>query len=186
MAKVGRLVKDMIVQELSMVLKDRPSFFVTSLGPLQAVEADGLRKRLRGANARMVMVKRTLGLRGITGVPADDIKGLFSGSVALVLPGEDIIPAAKLLVDFAKANQEKVSVRGGWVDGQLLDAKRFEQYANLPSKPQLIADVIGGIEAPLANLIFTIESVLGELPWILEEAGKKQLAATTTDATPQA
>ena len=186
MAKVGRLVKDLIVQELSAALKERPSFFVTSLGPLPAVEADGLRKRLRGANARVVMIKRRLGLRGITTAPTDDIKGLFSGSVALVLPGEDIIPAAKLLVDFAKANQEKVSIRGGWVDGQLLDAKRFEHYANLPPKPQLIAEVVGAIEGPLANVIFTIESVLGELPWILEEAGKKQPAAPATDATPQA
>ena len=183
MAKVGRLVKDMMIQELETALKERPAFFVTSLGPLPAADTDGLRKKLAGSQARMLVIKRTLGLRGVGTGYGDGLGELFSGSIALVLPGEEVIPAAKLLVDFAKASQEKLIVRGGVVDGQLLTAKRVEELANLPPRPQLMAAVVGALESPMSDLIFTIERVLGDIAWILEEAAKKQPAAPAAGAS---
>ena len=185
MAKVGRLVKDLIIQEVGSALKQQPSFFVTSVGPLQAADADALRKKLRGSHARMLMVKRTLGIRSVGTVGATDgITAFFEGQIALVIPGEDIIPAAKLLCDFAKVNEGKIVIRGGWVDGQLLSKQRLEEFANLPSRPQLIAEVIGALEAPLVDLIFTVERVLGNVAWVLEEASKAQPQAAKS--TPQA
>ncbi len=178
MAKVGRLVKDMVVQQITSTLKERPSFFVTTMGPLPAADADSLRKRLASSQARMVMVKRRLGLRGVADLKIDGMPDLFTGSIALVFPGEDIVPAAKLLVEFAKANQDKVIIRGGVVEGQLLNTKRVEEVASLPSRPQLLANVVGAIEAPMTDLIFTVERVLGDLAYVLEEAGKRQLAAS--------
>ena len=177
MAKVGRLVKDMVVQQITSTLKERPSFFVTSMGPLPAADADGLRKRLAGSQAKMVMVKRRLGLRGVADLKIEGLGELFAGSIALVFPGEDIVPAAKLLVDFAKANQDKIIIRGGLVEGQFLNTKRVEEVASLPSRLQLLANVVGTIEAPMTDLIFTVERVLGDLAYVLEEAGKKQPAA---------
>jgi large subunit ribosomal protein L10 len=177
MAKVGRLVKDIMVRDVEAALQQQPTFFVTSLGPLPAVETDGLRKRLAGAQARMLVVKRTLGLRGVSALAGDGASALFSGSIALVLPSDqDVLPTAKVLVEFAKANQEKFTVRGGFVEGQLLNAKRVEELAGLPGRPQLMAQVVGALEAPISDLIFTIERLIGDIAWIVEEAAKKQLA----------
>lgn len=178
MAKVGRLVKELMIQELTAALRERPSFFVASIGPLHAVEADTLRKRLRTVNARLFRVRRKLGLQGFKAL---DINGgttaMMDGSVGLVLPGEDIVPAAKLLVDFAKENHEKLAVRGGLVEGQVLDKKGLEFLASLPSKPQLIAELIGVLESPITDVILTLEGALGELAWILEEAAKAKPVA---------
>ena len=173
MAKAGRLAKELMVRELTDAVKQRSNFFVASIGPLQAVEADTLRRRLRGVQARVLVVKRTLGLRGMTDLKLNSgTSDLFSGSVALVLPGEDVIPAAKLLVDFAKESQDKLVVRGGWVEGQLLDQKRLQEVAGLPSKLDLVAQLIGVLESPMADLVFTIERVLGDVAWVVEEAAK--------------
>lgn len=184
MAKIGRLVKDLAVQELAAALKERPNFFITGVAGLPVVEADTLRKRLRGAQATVMMVKRRLGLRGVSSMEhADGLKEFFTGSVAFVFPGEDIIPAAKLLVEFAKSSQDKLTVRGGLVEGQVLDKKRIEQLASLPSKPQLIAEVIGAIESPIVDLIFTVERVLGDVAWVLEEAAKTRPQAADSAPT---
>lgn len=181
MAKAGRLAKELMVRELTEAVKQRANFFVASLGRLQAVEADTLRKRLRGVQARALVVKRTLGLRGVADLKLDPalqggVNGgaieLFSGSVVLVFPGEDLIPAAKLFVDFAKDSQEKLVVRGGWVEGQLLDQPRLTEVASLPSKLQLMAQLIGVLESPMTDAILTIEQVLGDVPWVVEEAAK--------------
>ncbi len=173
MAKAGRLVKELMVRELTKALSDQPNFFVASLGPLQAPEADVLRKRLRRVQARLFMVKRTLGLRGIAALQLDgEAADLFAQSSVLVLPGEEVIPAAKLLMEFVKENQEKLTIRGGVVEGRLLDAKRLRDVAELPPKPQLIAQLIFAIESPLTDVVWTLERVLGEVALVLEEASK--------------
>ena len=179
MAKVGRQVKESMVQELTSALKERPVFFVASVGPLQAGDADTLRKRLSGVQARLLMMKRTLGLQGIRALKLDQTEGLFDGSVTLVLPGEDIIPAAKLLFDFAKEAQDKLTIRGGFIDGELFDQKRLKELADLPSRPVLIAQLIGVIESPISDVVVTLEAAISELAWVIEEASKKKPVAPT-------
>ena len=176
MAKVGRQVKELMVEELTSALKERQTFFVASVGPLQAGEADTLRKRLSGVQARLLMIKRTLGLQGIRALKLDQAEGLFDGSVTIVLPGEEVIPAAKLLFDFIKEAQDKLVVRGGLIDGQLLDKNRLQELANLPPKPVLIAQLIGVIESPISDVITTLEAAMTELAWVIDEASKKKPA----------
>ena len=172
MAKVGRLIKALMVQELTTELGRRPNFFVAGVGRLSAVEADTLRKRLHGVQARVLMVKRTLGRQGLLALKLGHLESLLQGSVALVIPGEDFIPAAKLLADFAKVDEDKLVVRGAFVDGQLLDKGRFTELANLPSRPQLLAELIGTLESPMTDVVLTIERLIGELAWIIEEVAK--------------
>ncbi|MBI4354728.1 MAG: 50S ribosomal protein L10 [Candidatus Omnitrophica bacterium] len=178
MAKAGRLVKELMVRELSKALQERPNFFIASMGALKAAEADTLRKRLHGLEANVLMVKRTLGLRGVSGLKLNgETQAWFAGSVAVVFPGEEVITAAKALLDFAKDNQEKLTVRGGVVEGQFLDATGLREVAQLPPKPQLIAQAIFAIESPLADVVWTLERVLGDVAWVLEEASKKEAPA---------
>lgn len=180
MAQVGRLAKESMVQELAAQLKARPNVFVAGVGRLSAVEADTLRKQLHGMQARVLMIKRRLGLQGLAALKINGgISQLLDGSVALVFPGEDLIPAAKLLAEFAKHDQQRLTVRGGLVDGQLLDARQFEEFAHLPSRPRLIAQLIGVMESPLADVVFTVERVLGDVAWILEEASQKNAQGGT-------
>ena len=173
MAKVGRLVKERMVEEVSGALKDAPGLLIASLGPMKAAETDSLRKRLRGSQARMVVAKRTLGVRSLGILSAGDrLAAMISGSVAFVIPGEDVVKAAKIVVDFAKANEGKLTVRGGWLEGQVLTDKHVEEIASLPPKPQLIANVVGALESPFSNLILTLEHHLSDLAWVVEEAAK--------------
>ena len=181
MAKIGRMVKDRMVQELTQAMGERPNFFVTSIGKLEASEADGLRKKLHSVRSRLLVVKRTLGARAFSLLKTEEAASLFAGSVGLVLPSEDLLPTAKVIVEFAKSHEEQLVVRGGWIDGQLLAKPQVEHLASLPPKPQLIAELIGVLESPISNLIFTLEQVLGDIPWVLEEASKTRPAQSSTE-----
>jgi len=188
MAKVGRFVKEAMLQELTNRLSERPNFFVASLGRLPASEADRFRQQLSASKARLIMVKRRLGLRAIEQLKLSDAATLLQGSIGLILSGADVLPTAKVLVEFVKSHAEQVSVRGGVIDGQLLDTARVQQLASLPSRPVLLAEVIFTIESPMADVIFTIERLIGDIAWIAEQAAaaKPQASpAATTDAAPQ-
>lgn len=181
MAKVGRLVKETMVSELSTQLGDQPSFFVARIDRLKSAEADMLRQKLFGSQASLIMIKRRLGRRAAEQLNIPGLMELFEGSVGVIIPGEDVLPAAKIIVDFIKTHAEQLSVRGGYIEGAVLDQKRVEHLASLPSKPVLLAQVLGMIEAPLADVIFTIERLVGDVMWAVEQAATQEPAAPVAD-----
>ena len=183
MAGVGRLVKESIVEELSAHLAERPNVFVTSMTRLPASEADALRQKLHQSQARLVMINRRLGRRAVEPLKIPGLTDLLEGSVGLVLVGENFLPAAKQIHEFWKTHGEQLWIKGALVDGQLLDAKRVEELANLPPKPVLLAQVAATIESPIAAVIATIERLLGDVAWLLERAAEKTQGDPTKEGT---
>ena len=173
MANVGRMLKESMVEELAKQLSERPNVFVTGVSRLTASDANALRAKLHGARARLVMVKRRIGQRTLERLSLSGISGLLEGSVAFVLTAEDGLPIAKELVEFTKAHENQLAVRGAWIDGQLLDGGRVKALAELPPRPTLLAQVVGTVELPLAHLIGTIEQLIGEVAWALEQIATK-------------
>ena len=179
MAKVGRMVKESSVQEITNRLSERPNFFVTSIGRLPASEADVFRQKLFASKANLVMVKRRLGRRVVDGLKVTGLAELLEGSIGLILAGDDPLVIAKLIMDFRKAHEEQLSVRGAVIDGQLIDATHVEQLAKLPSRPVLLAEVVATLESPMADVIFTIERLIGDVAWLAEQAAaSKPMPAT--------
>ncbi|MBI4342605.1 MAG: 50S ribosomal protein L10 [Candidatus Omnitrophica bacterium] len=184
MAKVGRMVKESSVAEVAARLSERPNFFVTSLTRLPASDADLFRRKLSTSQAKLVMVKRRLSHRALEPLKISGLSELLEGSVGVILAGEDFLQVAKVLIDFHKGREEQLIVRGAVIDGQLLDKSRVQELASLPSKPILLAHVVATLEAPIADVIFTIEQLIGELAWVTEQAAAKQPTQTQEEGTP--
>ena len=185
MAKVGRLVKESTVQEVGAQLSERPNFFVTEVNKLPASEADALRQKLFASQAHLVVVKRRLGQRALEPLNIAGLAELLEGSVGLVLSGGVTLQTAKLIVEFRKTHEDRLTVRGAVIDGLLLDQRYVEQLAQLPPKPVLLAQLVATIESPIADLIFTVERLIGDLAWTIEQAAaKKPTEAKPVDTIP--
>src|SRR3989338_8609661 len=117
MSNVGRLVKESAVKQLSERLAQRPEVLVTAINRPPSVEADSLRQKLFTSQAHLIMVKRTLGKRVMDQLNLSAVTELFEGSVGLVLPGEEILPAAKIIIDFIKTHEAQIAVRGAFIEG---------------------------------------------------------------------
>lgn len=170
MASVGRMVKEAMVEEISGWCSDRKNVFVTRVNRLPASDADALRQKLHASQARLVVVKRRLGRRVVERLQIVGLPELLEGSVGLIWAGEDVLSTAKLLVEFAKAHEAQLSVRGAVVDGQLLDTSRVEALASLPPVPVLRAQVLITVESPIAELVGTLEQAIAEVVWVVEQA----------------
>jgi len=187
MARIGRMVKEASVTELSSRLSERPNFFVTTINRLSATEADQLRQKLFASQARLIMTKRRLGHRAAEALKIGGLSELLQGSVGFVLAGEDVLQAAKIIVEFRKSHEERLALRGALIDGQLLDTHRVEELAQLPPKPMLLADVVGVVESLLADVTWTLERLLGEVMWAAEQAAAQKPAEPAAQApTPPA
>ena len=186
MARVGRLVKESSVTEVSSQLSDRPNFFIASINQLPASEADIFRRKLAASSAKLIMIKRRLSHRALEPLKLSGITELLEGSVGFVLAGDDVLLAAKILVEFQKTHEQLMGVQGGVVDGQLLDKSRVKELAGLPPKPVLLAQVLSTIEAPLADVIFTVEQLIGDVAWAAEQAATKKPAESPAPVAPSA
>lgn len=190
MPSIGRAVKESIVEELAARLRSAPHIFVTAVSRLRAPEADRLRQNLAGSQARLFMTKRRLARRAAEALGIPGLAELIQGPVGLVITSDDALKAAKLLVEFRKTHEDQFAVRGAIVEGQCLNGHRVEELASLPTKPVLLAHVLASIESPLADVVFTIEGLIGEVAWLVEQLTLKKPdapgGATSGAAAPSA
>lgn len=100
-----------------------------------------------------------------------DVAGLdrfLTGPTAVAISFEDASAAAKVLVDFAKDN-EKLEIKGGVVEGEVIDLAGVQALARLPGKQELRGMLAGTLQAPLRNLAGTLHALLGHLRGALEQ-----------------
>ena len=121
------------VQDLAERLKSSPNLYVTDFTGLNVARMTDLRRQLRQAGARYVVVKNTLAQRALVANDITTLNDHLKGPTGLVLIAGDPLGAAKVLGDFAKANQ-KPQVKAGLVDGRTVDAAYIKRLGELPSR----------------------------------------------------
>ena len=133
-----------------------------------------LRRQLRQAGAESVIVKNTL-MRlalGQIGLPA--AQEFMEGPSLVTFVYDDIAPAARAVVDFARLNDEVLEVKGGLIGGKVADVDQVRSLTTLPSRDVLLARVVGGIQAPVSGLVNVLSGVIRGFANVLE-ARRQQL-----------
>jgi len=103
------------------------------------------------------VVKNTLVRRAVVDTPFASLADKMVGPLAYGI-GSDPVAVAKVLSDFAKGN-EKFVITGGAMPGQMMSAKDIASLAALPSRDELIAKLLGTMQAPIVKLVRTMNEV---------------------------
>src|ERR1700676_2831647 len=112
-----------------------------------------LRAKARASGVYFRVVKNTLVRRAVEKTPFASLADRMVGPLAYGI-GPDPVAVAKVLNDFAKGN-EKFVITGGAMPGQVMSVKQISALASLPSRNELIAKLMGTMQAPVANLVRT-------------------------------
>ena len=123
--------------------------------PVQAMTQ--LRAKARASGVYFRVVKNTLVRRAVAETPFAPLADRMVGPLAYGI-GSDPIAVAKVLSDFAKGH-EKFVITGGAMPGQVMSAKEITALASLPSRAELIAKLLGTMQAPVAKLVRTLNEV---------------------------
>ena len=119
-----------------------------------------LRARARASGVYFRVVKNTLVRRAVADTPFASLADKMVGPLAYGI-GADPVAVAKVLNDFARGN-EKFVIAGGAMPGQLMSAKEISALASLPSREELIARLLGTMQAPIVKLVRTMNEVPGK------------------------
>lgn len=132
---------------------------VTDFNGLDVTAITELRRKLKEDQTDFQVVKNTLLVRAAKDTDVDLIRAEFKGPSAIAMNYQDPVAPAKVLTQFAKAN-EKLEIKVGVMRGRVLDLNAIKALANLPSREQLLAKLLGTMnEVPTAFV-----RVLSEIP----------------------
>ncbi len=160
--------KQAVVQELADKLGRASAFYLTDFTGLNVKSITDLRARLRRAGVEYLVVKNTLAQRALAGLDLPEIGEHFRGPTGLVIGSEDPVTAAKVLDDFAREHDNRPAVKVGVVEKRAVTPAEVARLASLPTRDQLLAELAGALQAPVAQLAFLMQGLLGEFVGLLE------------------
>jgi large subunit ribosomal protein L10 len=182
---VPRPDKVAAVTEVKDNLEGAAATLLTHFSGLTVTEMATLRAELRKANASYRVIKNTLSKRAMAEAGIEGLGDLLEGPTALVFCEEDPVGPAKALKAFSKDHPDLV-VRGGYLDGEVLDETAAIKLADLASRDELLAQLVGLLYGALANparlLQAPIEKQARLLQALVDDGGYADAPAAAADA----
>lgn len=163
MTKLNRDEKGQVVAAVVERLEATETIVAADFRGLTVAELAELRQKLREAEAEMTVVKNTLSRRAADQTGRSALLPYLEGPTGLVWVKGDAARAAKALSDFEKGHPGVFTIRGGVLGSDDLPAASIVTLASLPSRDQLLAQLAGGLAAPLSGLAGTLNGLIGAL-----------------------
>ena len=158
---MDRAQKQQLTTSLHEDLADTVCVVVTHQTGLSVAEVTQLRQQMRTAGARYRVTKNRLMRRALEGTEFEGLAPLFTGPTAIAF-SRDPVAAAKAAVAYANRNN-KLTIVGGGLQGQVLDEAAVKALATLPSLDELRGKIIGLINAPATKLATLLQTPAGQL-----------------------
>jgi large subunit ribosomal protein L10 len=169
---VERAQKQRLIETLQHDLADTACVVITHQSGMTVAEATQLRRQMRAAGARFRVTKNRLAKRALEGTPFAGLAPLFTGPTAIAF-SRDPVAAAKVAVEYANRN-DKLTIVGGGLAGEVLSEVRVKELASLPSLDELRAKLIGLLVAPATRIAAVLQAPGGQLARVLAAHAEAQ------------
>ena len=164
--------KQSVVAEVAKEVAGAQAIVMAENRGLPVADMTQLRAKARASGVYFRVVKNTLVRRAVADTPFAPLSDRMVGPLAYGI-GRDPVAVAKVLNDFAKGN-EKFVIAGGAMPGQIMSPTEIAALAALPSREELLARLMGTMQAPIAKLVRTMSEVPGKFARTLAAVREKK------------
>jgi large subunit ribosomal protein L10 len=164
------------VQAITERLQSAQSLVLADFTGLTVHQMTDFRAQCREKNIDCRVVKNRLAMIAADNADLAFLKDHLTGPTALIMGSESQVDPAKLVVEFAKDN-EKMTVKGGMVDGGYLEPDQVIALSKVPSMDELIAKMMGSINSPASGLVGVVNGVAGALCRAIDAVAKQKADA---------
>ena len=168
---MNRTDKAELVANLTARLDSTPLIMLADYRGVDVPKITQLRQQFRDQGAEYKVIKNTLLRRAIDGTAKEGIGAFLGGMTGVVLSGDDPIATAKAVRELTRdlQKEEKFVIKGGWFEGDALDAESIKKVADLPSREELLSmllrsiqegprQVLGVVQAPARDLLYLLKN----------------------------
>ncbi|MCS6950515.1 MAG: 50S ribosomal protein L10 [Armatimonadota bacterium] len=163
------------VEQLRQWLSTSKGVIFTDYRGLNVSQITQLRRQLRQNQAEYHVVKNTLFRLATKGIIQDNLDDILQGPTAVAFIQGDEAAAAKALSD-ATRELRVLTIKGAVLGGRVYSAEVVQQLAKLPPREVLIAQVLGGLQAPITGLVGTLQGILRDFVYTIQAIADKKSA----------
>jgi len=165
--------KEAIVANVRQELGSSSGVVVISFTGLSVPLITALRNRLREAGAQMMVAKNRLVKIAIAETDAASLSPTLTGPNALVFCRSDVPPIVKALVAFQKENAG-IELRATYLEGNVYDERQTQSLATIPSRPELLSELVGALESPISGLAFALQGIINDFAYTLDAVAEQK------------
>lgn len=169
-----RQEKQLLLNEIKEKIDSSNSFIITRYQQLEAKSITDFRRAIASKGGNFEVVKKRVFIKAAetSGITFD--KDTFDGHIGIVFAGSDSIEVTKAVYAFSKENTDKVFVLAGFFDGKLYTSQDVETLSKLPGMNEMRAQLLGLLEAPMAQTLGTMDALLSSVIHCLQNKAKKE------------
>lgn len=174
---MAREDKVAVVKEIEERFSKIQGAVLTDYRGLDAADMTELRKQLREAGVEYKVLKNTLTILAAQELKMDDLIPLLTGPTAFAFGYDDPVAPAKIISEFAKKNKN-LEIKGGILEGNVLDPEGVKSLADLPSREILLSMVVRGMQAPIAGMVNVLQGNIRNVVYALDAVRKQKEEAS--------
>lgn len=149
--------KKAVVDSIVGKLNNAKTTVVCEYRGLTVNQLEDLRNKLRETNSTFCVYKNSMVVRALKEVGQEQLSDILTGPNAIIF-SEDVIAGAKVAAKFARRNDNLV-LKGGLVEGRIVDAKGIKEIASLPGREGLISMLLSCLQAPVRSFACAVKAV---------------------------
>jgi large subunit ribosomal protein L10 len=162
-----------VVDEIAEKMERTQSLFLTDFTGLDVEAINELRRLLRENDVEYRVVKNTLARLAADKAGREDLKPYLIGPTAMAFGYQDPVLPARLIGQFAQKTG-KPEVKVILFEGQLLEKEALDRLKSLPSREQLLAQLLGGLNSPITGLVMVLKGLLREVVGLVDAIAKSK------------
>jgi large subunit ribosomal protein L10 len=160
--------KMMLLDDMQGQMKKSGTFIVTQYQGLSGARAHEFRRELGKSGAYFEVVRKRMLLHAAKNLGISFDPKQLPGHIGLVLGASDPLETTKFVLKFSENNEQAIQLLGGFFEGQKLSADDVKRLAKLPSRDVMRSEFLGLLEAPMAQMLSTIEAVLSSVVYCMD------------------
>lgn len=157
------------VAALAEKMKNATAGVLVSYEGINVEQDTAMRAALRAAGVDYKVYKNTMTGRACDEVGYESLKPLLVGMTALAISENDPVSPAKVLKEYSE-KVETFEIKGGFLDGEVIDANTVRELAEIPSKETLVCKIMLGVQSPVYGLAYALQAIIDKSGESVEEA----------------
>ena len=164
------------VQELEQKIKDSSALYFTRYTGMDVGQATELRRNFKNNSVEYKVSKNTLTKIAAVnaGLDSDKVNELLVGQIGIAYADLDPTAPAKVIKEFIKENEDCLDVVGLIFEGDFFEANKYKEFADLPSKDELLTKFVVGLNSPMTKMASTLNSVMVKMVTVLNGLKEKK------------
>jgi large subunit ribosomal protein L10 len=171
-----RSEKEQAIASLQEKFAKAQGMFFTDFTGISVQKITDLRRDLRKAGIEYLVVKNTLAKKALEQVAGyESVYPVLKGATAIAFAYTDAAAPAKILQKFKEKNEKLIS-KLCVLEGQVYAGSQLPELAKIPSRPELIASILGSLDAPISGIVGTLNAVMRDVVGVIEAIEQQKAA----------